>query len=222
VDWVRSLWKIQLQVFCSKSRYNGPPASFAPFFRRKLKLRKRNKHEFWVKRGGLGAFVAENSTASFLFQKSLERPPGEFRTLFRRKPKLENATNMSFGSNGVDWVRSLQKIQLQVFCSKSRYNGPPGRVSHHCSVENRNSENATNMSFGSNGVDWVRSLRKIQLQVFLFQKSLKRTPGRVSHDFPSKTETLKSNKHEFWVKWGGLGAFVAENSTASFLFQKSL
>jgi hypothetical protein len=91
-------------------------------FRRKSKLRKRNKHEFWVKWGGLGAFVAKNSTASFLFQKSLERPSrASFATLFRRKPKLP-----------------------------------------------------------------------------------------------------KRKKHEFWVKRGGLGAFVAENSTASFLFQKSL
>jgi hypothetical protein len=136
------------------------------------KLQKRNKHEFWVKRGGLGAFVAENSTARFFVPKLAKTAlQGEFRTV--------------------------------------------------CSVENRNSENATNMSFGSNGVDWVRSLRKIQLQDFLFQKSLKRPSGRVSHVVPSKTETPKTQQHEFWVKRGGLGAFVAENSTARFFCSKS-
>jgi hypothetical protein len=69
----------------------------------------------------MGAFVAENSTASFFVPKVAETDlPGEFRTVFRRKPKLENATNMSFGSNRVDWVRSLRKIQLQDFLFQSR------------------------------------------------------------------------------------------------------
>jgi hypothetical protein len=104
------------------------------------------------------------------------------------------------------------------------------------------------MSFWSNGVDWVRSLRKIQQQVVLFQKSLQRTSRasfapffrrkpkvrkRNKHEFWVKRGGLsfatlfhrkpklpKRNKHEFWVKRGGLGAFVAKNSTACFLFQK--
>jgi hypothetical protein len=60
--------------------------SFALFFRRKQKLRKRNKHEFWDKRGGLGAFVAENSTASFFVPKvAITDLPGEFRTVFSSK-----------------------------------------------------------------------------------------------------------------------------------------
>jgi hypothetical protein len=77
------------------------------------------------------------------------------------------------------------------------------------------------MSLGSNGVDWVRLLRKIQLQVFLFQKSLKR-PSRASFAtfYHRKPKLRKRNKHEFFVKRGGLGAFVAENSTASFFVPK--
>ena len=77
------------------------------------------------------------------------------------------------------------------------------------------------MSFVSNGVDWVHSLRKIQHQVFLFKKSLKR-PSRASFAtfVPSKTELRKRNKHEFWVKRGGLGAFIAKNSYASFFVPK--
>jgi cytochrome c oxidase assembly protein Cox11 len=86
--------------------------------------------------------------------------------------KSENATNMSFVSNEVDWVRSLREFNGNFFCSKGRYNGTPGRVLRRCSIENRNSENAIKMSFGSNGVDWVRSLRKIQQHDFLFENSL--------------------------------------------------
>jgi hypothetical protein len=61
-------------------------ATFAPFFHRKPKLRKRNKHEFWVKRGKLGAFIAENSTASFFVPKvAITDLPGEFRTISSSK-----------------------------------------------------------------------------------------------------------------------------------------
>ena len=74
--------------------------SFAPFVRQKPKLRKRNKHEFWVKRGGLGAFVAENSAASFLFQKSLKRASrASFAPFVRRKPKLGKRNKHEF------WVK---------------------------------------------------------------------------------------------------------------------
>jgi hypothetical protein len=122
VDWVRSLRKIQLQVFCSKSRYNGPPGRVSHrFLVENRNSENDNKHEFWVKRGGLGAFVAENSTASFFVPKVARTDlRASFAPLFRRKPKSRKRNNMSFGSNGVDWVRSLRKIQLQVFCSKSR------------------------------------------------------------------------------------------------------
>jgi hypothetical protein len=81
--------EIQLQVFLfQKSPKRTSRASFGPFFRRKTKLQKRNKHEFWVKRGGLGAFVAENSTASFLVPKVAKMDlPGEFRTVLPWKTK---------------------------------------------------------------------------------------------------------------------------------------
>jgi len=95
-------------------------ASYAPFFCQKPKLRKRNKHEFWVKLGGFGAFVVENSTASFFVPKvAITALPGEF-----------------------------------------------------CDV------------------------------------------------VPSKTETPKTQQTLVLVKWGGLGAFVAEISTASFFVPK--
>jgi hypothetical protein len=193
-------------------------------YRRKPKLQKRNKHESWVKRGGLGAFVAENSTASFFAPKVAKTVlQGEFCNVCTVENRnYKNATNMSLGSNGVDWVRSLRKIQLRVFFApKVAKTVLQGEFCNVCTVENRNYKNATNMSLGSNGVDWVRSLRKIQLRVFLLQKSLKRSSRASFATFvPSKTETTKRNKHESWVKRGGLGAFVAENSTASFFAPK--
>ena len=101
VDWVRSLRKIQLLGFLFQtSLKRASRGSFAPFVRRKPKLRKRNEHEFWVKRGGLGAFVAENSAASFLFQKSLKRASrGSFAPFVLQKPKLRKRNKHEF------WVK---------------------------------------------------------------------------------------------------------------------
>jgi hypothetical protein len=77
----------------------------------------RNKHQSWVKRGGLGAFVVENSTERFFVPKvaktALQGELCDICTVENRNS--ENATNMSLGSNGVDSVRSLRKIQLRVF-----------------------------------------------------------------------------------------------------------
>jgi hypothetical protein len=59
----------------------------------------------------------KKSTASF-FAPQVARTAlgGGFRTSFiDRNRNIENAPNMTFGSNGVDWVRSLRKNQLQVF-----------------------------------------------------------------------------------------------------------
>jgi hypothetical protein len=80
-------------------------------------VRKRTKHEFWVKWGGLAMFVLKNSTEScYIPEVARMALGGGFRMRFvNRNQKCENAPNMSFGSNGVDWVRSFQKIQLQVF-----------------------------------------------------------------------------------------------------------
>ena len=80
----------------------------------------------------------------------------------------EEHQNMSLGSNGVDQVCSLRKIQCdfmartlvliepvqyvlkQVLC---RYETIPNAPKYY--------ETHQNISLGSNGVDWVRSLKKI-------------------------------------------------------------
>jgi len=76
-----------------------------------------------------------------------------------------------------------------------------------------------NMSSGSNGVDWVRSLRKIPtwLRGTNFCINCTSSPCFASSLMqlridPKCTQTLcNTQKHEFTVQWGGLGAFVEKN-----------
>ena len=80
----------------------------------------------------------------------------------------ETPQNMSLGSNGVDQVRSLRKIttwlrgtNICINCTSQYF---LQQVS--CSYENipkapKYYETHRNISLGSNGVDWVRSLWKI-------------------------------------------------------------
>jgi hypothetical protein len=73
------------------------------------------------------------------------------------------------------------------------------------------------MSFGSNGVDRLRWLRKILTRLCLANLCVN---GISSPSFAStlwSNETVRNaSKHEFWVQWSGLGAFVAKNSDATF------
>jgi hypothetical protein len=73
--------------FAPKVAKTVPPGRVLQrLYRRKPKLQKRNKHESWVKRGGLGAFVAENSTASFFVPKVAKTAlQGEFATFVPSK-----------------------------------------------------------------------------------------------------------------------------------------
>jgi hypothetical protein len=67
----------------------------------------------------LGALVAENSTARFFVPKVAKRPSGEFRDVVPSKTETRKRNKHEFWVKRVDWVHSLRKIQLQVFCSKS-------------------------------------------------------------------------------------------------------
>ena len=89
----------------------------------------------------------------------------------RNDPKCKHYAphpNMSLGSNGVDWVHSLQKLptwlhgtNFCINCTSSPcfasificYETIPNAPKYYVSQQN--------MSLGSSGVDWVRSLRKI-------------------------------------------------------------
>src|SRR6185437_14523839 len=75
-----------------------------------------------------------------------------------------------------------------------------------------------NMSLGSNGVDRVRSLRKIPMRLCFtncctssahFSPSFVRQPNG-----PECTQIVQNApKHEFRVQWGGSDAFVAKIPT---------
>ena len=77
-----------------------------------------------------------------------------------------------------------------------------------------------NDSLGSNGVDWVCSLRKIPTRLrgtnfctssARFAPSFVRQPNG-----PECTRIVRNApKRQFWVQWGGSGAFVAKNSDAT-------
>jgi hypothetical protein len=80
-------------------------------------------------------------------------------------------------------------------------------------------ETHQNMSLGSNGVDWVCSLRKIptSLRGTNFCINYTCSPCFASsfmqlRNDPKYSQTLgNSPKHGFRVQWGGLGAFVEKN-----------
>jgi hypothetical protein len=82
-------------------------------------------HEFWVKWSGSGALVVKNSNATLFSElMHLWRQFGLFCFFFRVITKRsETPQNMSFGSNGVDRVRSLQKVPTQLRLANLCING---------------------------------------------------------------------------------------------------
>ena len=80
--------------------------------------------------------------------------------------------------------------------------------------------NAPNINLESNGVDQVRSLRKIptRLRATNFCTSLARfAPSFVRQTKCPKCTQIVQNapKYQIWVQWGGSDAFVAKNSEAT-------
>jgi hypothetical protein len=79
-------------------------------------VQKGTKHEFWVKWGGLGVFVLKIQLEVVTFQKWPERPSGWVSHEFcQPKPKMRRRTKHEFCVKWGGFVRSFQKIQLQVF-----------------------------------------------------------------------------------------------------------
>src|SRR6185436_5940726 len=84
----------------------------------------------------------------------------------------ETHTNMSLGSNGVDWVRSLRKIMMRLHSTNFCINCTCSTGLHRVSSSNETLPNAPkyyetheNLSLGLNGVGRVHSLRKIPKQL---------------------------------------------------------
>ena len=106
-------------------------------------------------------------------------------------------------------IAPVQPVLQRVSCSNETLPNTPKHYETH-----------TNMSLGSNGVDWVRSLRKIPswLCGTNFRINWTSSPCfasslmRLRND-PKCTQTLcNAQKHDFRNQWSGLGAFVAKNS----------
>jgi len=140
----------------------------------------------------------------------------------------ETYENKSLGSNWVDWVCSLRKTPTWLRATNFALIAPVYPVLHRISCSYKTIINAPkhyatheNMSLGSNGVDWVRSLRKISTWLRGTSLCINCTS---SHYFASSFMQLRNDpkciqtlcnapKHEFRVQWGGLGAFVEKIST---------
>jgi hypothetical protein len=263
--------KINCKFFrLNRGQNNASGAAFARVLSSETKQRKRTKHEFWVKRGGFGAFISKTQRQVFFASTWPELPSGAglARGFVDRNRNYENTPNMSFGSNGVDWVRSFKKSTASFFAPQVARTGHRGRVSHEfcrpklklrkrtkhefwvkrgglgafvskkstssffasnvartalgrafarvLSSETRNSENAPNMSFGQTG--WIGCVRceKSTTSVFVSTMARTATRGGFRTSFVDRNQNLKTHKHEFWVKWGGLGAVRFEKINCKF------
>src|SRR6185295_3636602 len=74
-----------------------------------------------------------------------------------------------------------------------------------------------NISLGSTGMDWVRSLRKIPTRLRgtnFCTSSARFVPSFVRQpNGPKCTQIVRNTlKHQFTVQWGGSDVFVAKNS----------
>jgi hypothetical protein len=77
-------------------------------------------------------------------------------------------------------------------------------------------ETTQNISFRSNGVNRVCSLRKILTQLHLANLCVNGTSSvHFASTFVLPRNSSKRPKHEFWVQWSGSGASVAKNSDAT-------
>ena len=130
---------------------------------------------------------------------------------------------MSLGFNGVDRVHLLRKI-------RTRLRGTNFYTSSTCFapsfVRQPNNPECTqivrtheNVSLGSNGVDRVRSLRKIPMRprgTNFCTSSARFAPSFARHPNGSECTQIVRNapKRQFRVQWGGSGEFVVKNSDA--------
>jgi len=143
----------------------------------------------------------------------------------RNAPKLyEMHQNISLGSNGVDRVHSLQKIPTRLrgtnLCTSSSRFAPSFVRQPNGPECTQIVQNARKHQLLSNGVDPMRSLRKMptRLRGTNFCTSSSRfAPSFVRQpNCPKRNQMVRNApKHEFRVQWGGSGALVVKNSHAT-------
>src|SRR6185312_488532 len=135
-----------------------------------------------------------------------------------------NHHNISLGSNGVDRVRSLEKIPTRLhgtnFCTSSARFAPSFVRQPNDAECTQIVRNAPKRQFRVQWVDRVRSLRTILMRLHgttFCTSSARCAPSFVRQ--PKSPECIKIVKNapkcQFRVQWGASGAFVAKNSYAT-------
>ena len=117
-------------------------------------------------------FMAQTCALIAPFQPVLLRVSSINETLPNALKHYETHQNMSLGFNWVDWVCSFWKILTRLHGTNLYINSTISASLHRLSCSNETIQNAPKhyemhqiMSLGSNGVDWVRSLRKILMRL---------------------------------------------------------
>ena len=132
-----------------------------------------------------------------------------------------NHQNISLGSNGVDRVRSLQKIPTRHhgtnFCTSSARFAPSFVRQPNDAECTQLVRIAPKRQFRVQWVDRVRSLRKIPTRLRgtnFCTSSARFTPCFVWQPNGPKCNQMVRNapKQEFRFQWGGSGALIAKNS----------
>ena len=114
-------------------------------------------------------FVAQTFELIAPVHPVLQRVSYSYETIPNAPKHYATHQNMSLWSNVADWVLSLQKIPMWLHGTNFALIAPAHPILHRVSCSYETLTNAPkhyttqqNMSLGSNGVDWMRSLRKIR------------------------------------------------------------
>jgi hypothetical protein len=168
-------------------------------------------------------FVARTFVLIAPVQYVLHQLSCTYETIPNAPKYYEMHRNISLGSNGVDWVRSLQKITTWLRGTNFCINCTSSVCFATSFVQLRNDpkyyEIHRNISLWSNGVDWVCSWGKILTWLrgpkfcINCSSSHHSTPSFMQlWNDPKCIQTLwNTPKQKFRVHWGGSSAFVAKN-----------
>src|SRR6185437_4125850 len=174
----------------------------------------------WIGCVGCGKFRRDFVPRTFVPVRPVLHRVSKVNQTVPNAPKLyKTHQNMSSGSNGVDWVHWLQKIPTRLhgtnFCSSSAHFAPSFVSQPNGPKCTKNVRTHQNMNFGPNGVDRVRSLRKIPTRLHgtnFCTSSARFAPSFVSQpNGPQCTKILRNAlEYEFRLQWDGSGAFISK------------
>ena len=129
------------------------------------------KHEFRVQRSGLGAFIAKNPDVTSR-HPVFHRVPCSYETIPNAPKHYATGENMSLGP--MEWIGCVlcENFRRDFVARTFALIAPADSIFHRVSCSYETIPNASqhyampqNMSLGSNGVDRVRSLRKILMRL---------------------------------------------------------